>query len=120
MTQERRTPGPDDEGKRKLETEVEELTERLATLVNNAGEGLRQELRDYAVGLLKEETEVAEAPPAREPSTDTANTNPIGIAVLLFVVALPLLLLFAPVGMVVMAIAIVMGIWGVLQTLLRR
>lgn len=120
MTEERRTPGSDDAGKRELEAEVEELTGRLATLVNNAGDGLRQEMREYAVGLLKEETEVAEAPPARESSTDAANTNPIGIAILLFVVSLPLFLLFAPVGLVIMAIAGVMGIWGVLQTVLRR
>lgn len=120
MTEERRKPESDDAGKRELEREVEELTGRLATLVNTAGAGLRDEMREYAVGLLKEETEVAEAPPARESSTDAANTNPIGIAVLLFVVSLPLFLLFAPVGLVIMAIAGVLGIWGVLQTIFRR
>ena len=113
-------PEPGDAGKRALEAEVEELTGRLATLVNNAGDGLRQEMREYAVGLLKEETEVAEAPTARESSTNAANTNPIGIAILLFVVSLPLCLLFAPIGLVLMAIAVVMGVWGVLQTVFRR
>jgi nitrogen fixation-related uncharacterized protein len=34
--------------------------------------------------------------------------------------SLPALLLFTPVGLVLLAVALVMGVWGVLATLLRR
>jgi hypothetical protein len=36
------------------------------------------------------------------------------------VLALPALLLFPPVGLVLLVIAVVLGVWGVLATLLRR
>ena len=49
-----------------------------------------------------------------------SGTNPIGIALLLGMLGLPALLLFPPVGLVLLAVALVLGIWGVIATLLTH
>ena len=105
---------------RELDAQVEDLTRKVAEIINAAGADQRQDLREYALGLLRDETEVQDARPAYPEARDAARTNPIGMALLLGLVALPLMLLFAPVGLTLLAVAFVMGLWGVLQTLLRR
>lgn len=91
-------------------------------MVNAAGPEHRQDLREYAMELLREGTEVGDAPPteSRNAKTNAPGSNPIGIALLLGMLALPALLLFPPVGLTLLAIALVMGVWGVVWTFLRR
>jgi len=105
----------------KRDSEIEDLTRQIAAVVNSAGED-RQDLRDYAIGLLKEETESADAPSARVEITDASRFSPLAIALLLVLVALPLLLsiVFFPVGLAVLALAAIMGTWGVLATVFGR
>ena len=102
--------------------EVEDLSRRIAEVVNSAGPEIRGDLREYAIELLKEETEqsdVAHGPggPASPPPF-----NPLAIALLLVLAALPLLLsiVFAPVGLAVLVIAAIMALWGVIATMFRR
>ena len=90
-------------------------------MVNNAGPEVRGDLRDYAIELLKEETGQADV--AHDPvGTNPPPFNPLAIALLLVLAALPLLLsiVFAPVGLAVLVIAAIMGIWGVVATMFRR
>src|SRR5439155_1502261 len=47
-------------------------------------------------------------------------TNPLGMAILLGLVSVPLLFLFLPVGLTMLAVAMVMGSWGILATIFRR
>jgi hypothetical protein len=91
-------------------------------VVNTASPEQRQDLREYAMELLRDGTEATEAPvaPPRTANANAAATNPLGIGLLLGVLALPALLLFPPVGLVLLGIAVVLGVWGVLATLLRR
>jgi len=42
------------------------------------------------------------------------------MALLLFIVALPMCLLFAPVGLGLLAVSLVMGFWGIVMVLVRR
>ena len=98
---------------------MEELTRRIADVVNTAGVENRQDLREYAIELLKEQTERSDAPSAPSKATN-AGFNPLGIALLLGLVSLPLLLLFAPVGLAMFALAGVIGLWGLLATLFHR
>ena len=107
---------------RELDDKVEDLAQRIVQVVNTASPEQRQDLREYAMELLRDGTEATDAPVA-SPTTANANaaaTNPLGIGLLLGVLALPALLLFPPVGLVLLAIAVVLGVWGVLATLLRR
>ncbi len=94
----------------------------MAEVVQNAGES-RQDLRDYAIELLKEQTEVGEAPRAETEgdSKDTrSSSQAVGIGVLLGVVAVPLFLLFPPVGAVLLLFGVVMIVWGIVAGALGR
>ena len=104
------------------DSEIEELTRQIAAVVKSAGAESRQDLRDYAIGLLKEETESLAAPPAPVEITDASRFNPLAIAMLLGLVAIPLLLsiVFFPVGLAVLVLAALMGLWGLLATLFSR
>jgi hypothetical protein len=108
---------------RALDAKVEELVRRVVAEVNGASPDLRPGLREYALELLREGTESADTgqtTPADPAKSSTTGSNPIGIALLLGALALPAFLLFPPVGLVLLAVALVLGIWGVVATLLAR
>lgn len=119
MTDDRPTPDAAEE-QRRLDAEIEQLTRRIADVVKAADAGQRQDLREYAIGLLKEETEFAEAPPTEIASRPAAPFNPLALGLLLGLVALPLLLVFAPFGLVMLLVAGVMIVWGLVSTFFRR
>lgn len=98
---------------------MEELTRQIAEVVNSAGAESRQNLREYAIGLLKEETERDDAPAASS-QPHAAPFSPLAFAILLGMVSLPVLLLFPPLGLGLFGVAAVMGIWGLLDALFRR
>ena len=89
--------------------------------MNTAGPEHRQDLREYAIDLLREGTEAVDAPAAR-PATKpgAAAQNPLGLGMLLMLVGLPLCLLFAPMGIGLVAVASVMCFWGIVMTVFRR
>ena len=120
MAEDRSTSGPTVDRQRELDGRVEELTRQIAEVVNSAGEESRQNLREYAIGLLKEETERDDAPGAPSNQTHAAQFSPLAFAILLGLVSLPILLLFAPLGLGLFGVAVVMGTWGVLDALFRR
>jgi hypothetical protein len=123
LAEDRRTPDPAAARQRALDREVEDLTRRIADVVNSAG-AERQDLREYAIGLLKEETELTDAPPAPVEGSHAPvpRFNPLAIALLLVLASLPLLLsvVFAPVGLAVLGLAGLMALWGLLAAVLRR
>jgi hypothetical protein len=82
----------------------------------------RQDLREYAIGLLKEETERDDAAPSTSAEThaSTNNFSPLAFAILIGLVSLPLLLLFAPLGIGLFSVAVLMGIWGLIDTFVVR
>src|SRR5262249_60961335 len=87
---------------RELDVKVEDLARRLVEVVNGASPEQRPALREYAMELLRDGTEVGDVTPAAvtDVKTNTAATNPIGIALLLGMLSLPALLLFPPFGLV--------------------
>ena len=89
--------------------------------MNTAGPEHRQDLREYAIDLLREGTEVVDAP-AAQPAAErgTKAQNPLGLGLLLMLVGLPLCLLFAPMGIGLVAVAFVMCFWGIVMTVFRR
>ena len=90
--------------------------------VNAAGPEHRQDLREYAIDLLREGTEVVDAPVAR-PAPGRAKgggQNPLGLGLLLMLVGLPLSFLFAPMGIGLVGVASVMCLWGIVMIVFRR
>jgi hypothetical protein len=120
LAEERRGQDPTAARQRELDAEVEELTQRIADVINRAGDENRQYLREYAVELVRERTEPSDARPAPEAEPRPTRFNPLGFAILLLPVALGLLVLFPPVGIGLVAIALLMGAWGLVATILRR
>ena len=103
-----------------LDAEVESLARKIAEVVNTAGAENRQDLREYAIGLLREETErddAAAGPPSSQPAQAF---SPLALAILVGLVSLPLLILFTPLGMGLFVVAVLLGIWGLIDTVFRR
>lgn len=120
MAEDRPTSGPTADRQQELDAKVEELTRQIAEVVNNAGVESRQDLREYAIGLLKEETERDDAPAATSSQTHAAQFSPLAFAILLGLVSLPVLLLFPPLGLGLFGVAVVMGIWGLIDAVFRH
>jgi hypothetical protein len=106
-----------DEG---VEALARELAERLRAMPN------RQELTDYAVSILKESNEDAgqaeQAVLSREAASKRDPFNPIAFGIPLFVIGAILCatgILIGP-GLGVMAIALLMVLWGVIVSLFSR
>ena len=95
-----------------LEERIEGITGTVAALINGAAPELRRDLRDLAIGILREDVpEVQQPGPAATPSG--TSFNPLGMAIPLFLVGGMLLFLFPPVGLVILLFAVVMMVWGV-------
>jgi hypothetical protein len=120
LAEDRRTSDPAADRQRELDAEIEELARRMADVVNSAGVERRQDLREYAIGLLREETERDDALSPTSSERHAATFSPLAFALLLGLVSLPLLLLFTPLGIGLFAMAAVMGLWGLVGTLVRR
>jgi hypothetical protein len=121
LTEDRRTPDEAAARQRELDRRVEDLARQLADVVNTAGLESRQDLREYAIGLLKEETERDDAPEAMSTTeTHAPQFSPLAFAILIGLVSLPLVLLFAPLGLGLLGMAVLMGIWGLIDTFFRR
>ena len=121
LTEDAPTPPAAAESQHDLDGEVEALAQRMVDLINQAGPEARVALRQYAIDLLREGTEVGEA--AGAPGTASAarrDGNPLGMGLLLGVFALPMMLLFLPVGLTLLAVSFVLCVWGVVAMVVRR
>jgi hypothetical protein len=89
--------------------------------VNKAGPEHRQDLREYAIDLLRDGTEAVDAPAAR-PTTARrkTNNNPLGLGLLLGVIGLPLAFIFPPLGVGMVVIATLLCVAGVAMIVIRR
>lgn len=111
-----------EEQRQAIEERIEDLTKELSELINASGAKGREELREYAISLLQGETEtssvsVEEAvPPAYSPSS----FNPFALAIPFLLVGVFLLLLFPPIGLLLILGAVVMVVWGGILALWAR
>jgi hypothetical protein len=111
-----------EEQRQELEDRIEDLTKELSGLINAAGTKGRDELRDYAISLIQGETETGtmdEPPLGTNPSSSSA-FNPLALSIPFFLIGCFLLLLFPPVGLLLLAFAVAMGVWGGVVVLFSR
>lgn len=111
-----------EEHSQELEEKIEDLTKELSGLINAAGTKGRDELRDYAISLLQGETEetTLNISPQQVADTSPPSFNPLALSIPFFLIGFMLLLLFPPVGVFLLLIALMMGIWGALSALIGR
>jgi hypothetical protein len=106
---------------RELDGQVEALAQRMVDIINSAGPEVRPGLRQYAMDLLRDGTEVGDVTvPPGVGSVDPKGSNPLGMGLLLGLFSLPMMLLFFPVGLVLLAIAVLLSVWGVVLMAVRR
>jgi hypothetical protein len=103
------------------EARVEALARELADTINAGQVEGREQLREVAVGLLREEVQLNDPPPASASTRPATGTfNPFGIGIPLVLMGSVLVFLFPPVGLLMFAAAALMIAWGVGTTLLRQ
>jgi hypothetical protein len=103
------------------EARVEALARELADTINAGHVEGREQLREVALGLLREEVRLSDPSPASTSMPAAAGTfNPFGIGIPLVLMGSVLVFLFPPVGLLMFAAAAVMIAWGVGTTLLRQ
>lgn len=105
-----------------VENKIEDLTKEMSRLINEAGTDGREELRDYAVSLLQGETETTQTEePAREDQPEPSSPfSPVALSIPFLLIGIILLPLFAPVGLMMLLLAIVMGVGGWFALMFRR
>ncbi len=100
-----------------IEKRAEQLALRLARLLNEVPGHDREALRELLVERLREETEPIERPEGRG-ERRAGDFNPLGIGIPVFLVGAVLLVIFPPVGLLLLAAAGALVVWGLAVTLL--
>ena len=97
------------------EQEIERLAQELGRLIQGADPGQREDLKELAFALIREEF-IHQAGDDSAPAAGStpAPFNPLGTGVLIFVLGAGLSFIFGPVGLVLMAGGIIFVVWGAL------
>ena len=103
-----------------MDLRVEHLARQLAQVINAGVGEEREQLREMAVHVLRDEGElVASVAPAEEVRPPQAS-NPFAIAIPLVLVGGVMLILFPPVGLLLFAAAGMMMLWGLVAVAFSR
>ena len=103
------------------EARVEALAREIADTINAGQVEGREQLREVALSLLRDEVRLSESSPTpASPPAGPGTFNAFGIGIPLFLMGSVLVFLFPPVGLLMFAAAAVMIAWGIGTTLLRR
>jgi hypothetical protein len=96
------------------EQEIERLAQELGRLIQGAEPERREDLKELAFALIREELiHDAERDESGGGSTP-APFNPLGTGVLIFVLGAGLSFVFGPVGLVLMLGGLIFVVWGTL------
>jgi len=102
------------------EKEIERLAQELGRLIQGADPEQREDLKELAYTLIREELfqhdehEIKEGEPA-----PPAPFNPLGTGVLIFVLGGGLSFVFGPVGLFLMGAGIIFVVWGAVLSWLK-
>ena len=106
------------------ERRVEELAREIVKTINEAEDagspGVRNELKDFTIGLLNDALELAEIVEPGQTGSGNEPFNPVGMAIPVFGAGAVLFFLFPPVGVLLFGTGVVMIVWGVVASLVRR
>lgn len=103
-----------------LDLRVEHLARQLAQVINAGVGEEREQLREMAVHVLRDEVDLVERlAPFEEPRAQQTY-NPFAIAIPLGLVGGVMLILFPPVGLLLFAAAGMMMLWGLAAVAFSR
>jgi hypothetical protein len=113
------TSDPPNTAPQAREQEIERLAQELGRLIQGADPERREDLKELAFALIREELiHKAEGEQSGGGSTP-APFNPLGTGVLIFVLGAGLSFIFGPVGLVLMLGGLVFVVWGALLSWLK-
>jgi hypothetical protein len=96
------------------EQEIEKLAQELGRLIQGATPERREDLKELAFALIREEL-IHEAQGEESPGGSTpAPFNPLGTGVLFFCLGAGLSFVFGPVGLLLMFGGLIFVVWGAL------
>jgi hypothetical protein len=96
------------------EQEIERLAQELGRLIQGADPERREDLKELAFALIREEFIHKGADEAGTAGSAPAPFNPLGTGVLIFVLGAGLSFVFGPVGLVLMLGGVIFVVWGAL------
>jgi hypothetical protein len=96
------------------EQEIERLAQELGRLIQGADPGRREDLKELAFALIREEFVFKGDTDAKEKDATPAPFNPLGTGILIFCLGAGLSFVFGPVGLVLMLGGLIFIIWGAL------
>jgi hypothetical protein len=114
--------GSKEREREKLERRVEALAGEIAALINTSRGGERNDLRDLALSIVREEVrsgeEAGDEPELERAPAKPFNTVAMGIPV--FLVGAVMTVLFPPMGLLLCAVALALIGWGVAVSVFSR
>ena len=102
------------------EQEIERLAQEIGRLIQGADPERREDLKDLAFALIREELIHKVEGEESEGGSTPAPFNPLGTGVLIFVLGAGLSFIVGPVGLVLMAGGVIFVVWGALISWLKR
>jgi hypothetical protein len=96
------------------EQEIERLAQELGRLIQGADPERREDLKEVAFALIREEFIHKGDTDASAVGSAPAPFNPLGTGVLIFVLGAGLSFVFGPVGLLLMVGGVIFVIWGAL------
>lgn len=96
------------------EQEVERLAQELGRLIQGAEAERREDLKELAFALIREEFIHKADGEANKAGAAPRPFNPLGTGVLIFVLGAGLSFIFGPVGLLLMVGGVIFVVWGAL------
>jgi hypothetical protein len=96
------------------EQEIERLAQELGRLIQGADPGRREDLKELAFALIREEFVFKGDEDAKQKDSTPAPFNPLATGILIFCLGAGLSFIFGPVGLVLMLGGLVFIVWGAL------
>lgn len=101
------------------EQEIERLAQELGRLIQGADPERREDLKELAFALVREEFIHKADDQVGAAGSAPAPFNPLGTGVLIFVLGAGLSFIFGPVGLFLMAGGVIFIVWGALISWLK-
>ncbi|MBI4527541.1 MAG: hypothetical protein HY695_27410 [Deltaproteobacteria bacterium] len=102
------------------EQQIENLVREIGRLVDNAEPRKREDLREFAQTLLREETSIAERQKAEETEQMRRPLNPLSAGLLFLLLGLGLLFIVSPVGLILILVGLLFVAWGGVMSWLKK
>jgi hypothetical protein len=114
------TSDPPNGAPQEREQEIERLAQELGRLIQSANPERREDLKELAFALIREELIHTGQSEEIKGGSTPAPFNPLGTGVLIFFLGAGLSFVFGPVGLMLMLGGLIFVVWGALISWFRR